>query len=55
MVLLALLIPMAMLGIVLALSRYEELVLTPSAPRGRPSGRLIKVQSFTVHEGGETR
>jgi hypothetical protein len=55
MVLLALLMPMVMLGVVLALGRYEELMLTKPAPRSRPTRRLIKAQSFTAHEGGEER
>ncbi|MET8677406.1 hypothetical protein ABZW18_07415 [Streptomyces sp. NPDC004647] len=58
-VLVAVLMPIAMLGVVLALGRYEELMLTPSAPHGRPDRRLIRVhrfaRRFTAHEGGEER
>ncbi|MGP3925260.1 MULTISPECIES: hypothetical protein [unclassified Streptomyces] len=44
--LLALLMPIVMLGVVLALGRYEELLLTP------PAG-LVTAPPFTPEEGGE--
>lgn len=55
MVLLALLVPVAMLGVLMALSRYEEVMFTPPAPRSRPARRLITVQSFTAREEGDVK
>jgi hypothetical protein len=51
--LLALLMPVAMLGVILALGRYEEFMLTPPARRVRPTRRLVTAESFTSDEGGE--
>lgn len=53
--LLFLLMPVVMLGVILALGRYEEMMLTPQVPRRRRSRRLVTAQSFTADEGGEER
>jgi hypothetical protein len=55
MVLLALLVPVAMLGVLLALGRYEELIFAPPAPRSRPIRRLITVHSFMAREEGDEK
>ncbi|MGP4004489.1 hypothetical protein [Streptomyces sp. 8N706] len=52
MAVLAVLIPFAMLGVVLALGRYEELMLTPSAPRSNPARRLVRGHPDRSHKGG---
>ncbi|MEU8568524.1 hypothetical protein AB0C51_09215 [Streptomyces pathocidini] len=52
--LLALLMPVWMLGVVLALGRYEDFILTPPrGPHGSTARRLGSARTFTSEEGGE--
>ncbi|MFF3763247.1 hypothetical protein ACFYYR_04050 [Streptomyces sp. NPDC001922] len=55
MAVLAVFMPIAMLGVVLALGRYEDFILTPTAVRGSHARRLTRAPVARSHKGGAAR